>query len=99
MADFDLDLRAAEEYLVDEEDAEGFQVELGILDGGTPDEEWIQTVEAGNVVILDIDGDLNQLASGFARQIKDAGGHLMRFRGFLIITPPHIDIDTARLHE
>lgn len=98
MADFNLDLRAAEEFIDDESDGETpIQVELGILDGTTPPEEWTDAVEDGHVLVLDIDGDLNELAAPFAREIKDDGGQLIRFRGFLIISPPGIDIDTDRL--
>ncbi len=100
MADFELDLRAAEEHFEEQEAADtSTQVVLGILDGTTPPEEWIETIDAGHVLMLDIDGELNELAAGFARDIKDDGGKLIRFRGFLIVTPPGIDIDTERLQE
>ena len=104
MAGFDLDLRAVEEH-IDAADADetvedgdgGSRVVLGILDGTTDPDEWIAEVESGNVLVLDIDGELNELASGFARQIKDDGGHLVRFRGFLIVSPADIVVDTDRL--
>ena len=54
-------------------------------------------VEGGDVLVLDVDGDLNRLAAGFAREVRDAGGTLMRFRGFLVVTPPGVGIDTDRL--
>ena len=104
MAGFDLDLRAVEEHIdtADEdetvEDGEGgSRVVLGILDGTTDPQEWIDEVDAGNVLVLDIEGELNELAAGFARQINDDGGHLVRFRGFLIVSPAQIVVDTDRL--
>jgi len=42
---------------------------------------WIEMVEDGAVLVLDVDGDLNELASTFARDVKEAGGELMHFRG------------------
>lgn len=95
MADFDLDLRNAEEQL-DEADFEG-RIVLGVLDGSTAPEEWVAEIERGNVLVLAIEGQLNELASGFAREIKDLGGELMHFRKFLVVSPPGMDIDTARL--
>lgn len=94
MSDFDLDLQSAEgEMELPDDDS----VVLGVLDGSTPGDEWVATVEAGNVLVLDIDGELADLAAGFAPRVKDLGGELMRFRGFLIVTPPDIEIDTERL--
>jgi len=95
MTDFDLDLRHAEDQL-DEGEAAG-DVVLGVLDGGTEPAEWVRNVEYGNVLVLAIDGDLNELAAGFARDVKDMGGELMHFRGFLVVTPPDVSIDTDRL--
>lgn len=97
MSDFDLDLRHAEEQL-EELEYDG-RVVLGVLDGSTPSEEWVLEIERGCVLVLSIDGDLNELAAGFARTIKDRGGELMHFRKFLIVTPPGVDIDTDRLAE
>lgn len=95
MGKFDLDLRHAEEQL--EEAGGRGQVVLGVLDGTTRDEEWIHLVETGNVLVLSVQGDLNKLAAGFARDVKDMDGQLMHFRDFLIITPPGITINTNRL--
>lgn len=95
MADFDLDLRGAEEYL-DTDDIEG-NVILGVLDGSTPPEEWTSAVENGSVLFLAIEGDLNRLAAGFAREVRDMGGELMHFRTFLVVAPPGVHIDTERL--
>jgi len=50
-------------------------------------------------LVLSVDGDLNELAAGFAREVKDMGGELMHFRGFLVVTPPGVTIDTDRLSE
>jgi hypothetical protein len=95
MSDFDLDLRGAEEEL-DLEEFDGRLV-LGVLDGTTASEEWVAEVEQGNVLVLAVEGDLNDLAGGFARDVKEGGGELMHFREFLLVAPPGVDIDTARL--
>lgn len=94
MVDFDLNLQDAEAQL---EDIPSDEVVLGILDGSTEPAEWIQAVTQGNVLVLSVDGDLNRLAAGFARDVKDLGGELMHFRGFLIVTPPATTINTERL--
>ncbi|SEO81847.1 hypothetical protein SAMN04487948_105312 [Halogranum amylolyticum] len=95
MSDFDLDLRGAEGEL-DEDEIQG-DVVLGVLDGSTEPSVWIQSVEQGNVLVLAIEGDLNTLAAGFAREVKDMGGELMHFRKFLVVAPENVDIDTDRL--
>jgi hypothetical protein len=94
MADFDLDLREAEAQL---DDMPSDEVVLGVLNGETEDTEWVQSITQGNVLVLSVDGDLNELAAGFAREIKHMGGELMHFRDFLIITPPETAINTDRL--
>jgi len=94
MTDFDLDLRDAEAELGD---LPSDQVVLGVLNGETPADEWIQAVTQGNILVLSVDGDLNKLAAGFAREIKGMGGELMHFREFLVVTPPEIQINTDRL--
>lgn len=96
MSDWDLDLRHAEDQLVD---AGSGDVVLGVLDGSTEAEEWVRNVEYGNVLVLNVDGDINELAAGFAREVRDMGGELMHFRGFLVVTPPGVDIDTDRLSD
>ncbi|SDR36649.1 DUF5779 family protein [Natronobacterium texcoconense] len=96
MSDFDLDLRTVEEHIDDELDLEG-SIVLGILDGTTPADEWLETISNGNVLVLNVEGDVNELAAGFARDVKEAGGNLVHFRGFLIVTPPGVDVDTDRL--
>ncbi|MFB6107691.1 MAG: DUF5779 family protein [Haloplanus sp.] len=96
MSDFDLDLRNAEEQL-DEDDGGGSEVVLGHLDGSTDPEEWITAVREDKILVLNVRGDLNRLAAGFAREVRDEGGTLMRFRGFLVVTPPGVGIDTDRL--
>lgn len=95
MSDFNLDLSSAEEHL-DEEELTG-DVILGVLDGETDPEVWVQAVENGNALFLAVEGDLNELATGFAREIKDMDGQMMHFRKFLVVTPPGVDIDTNRL--
>lgn len=95
MSDFDLDLQTAEGEI---EFPDGDRIVLGVLDGSTPSEEWVAAIEAGNALVLDIDGELPELAEGFAPQVKELGGELIHFRGFLIVAPPGVDIDTDRLN-
>jgi hypothetical protein len=97
MGDFDLDLQTAEGELDEPEPDAGGDVVLGVLDGSTDPEEWISHAENDDVVVLNVDGDLNDLAAGFAREIRDLGGELMHFRGFLIVSPPGRSIETDRL--
>lgn len=99
MSDFEgLDLQSVEDQMDVEEEARGSErVVLGILDGSTPPKEWMETISSGAVLVLDVEGDLNELAAGFARDVKEAGGELMHFRGFLVVTPPGVGIDTDRL--
>jgi hypothetical protein len=99
MSDFDgLDLQSVEEELDEGDDGGGSgRVVLGVLDGTTDPDEWVSTVESGATLVLNVAGDLNELASGFARDVKEAGGELMHFRGFLVVTPPGVDIDSDRL--
>ncbi len=96
MSDFDLDLRAVEEHIDEELELEGSLI-LDVLDGSKEPDEWLETVSAGNVLILNVEGDVNELAAGFAREIKESGGSLVHFRGFLIVAPPGVDVDTSRL--
>jgi hypothetical protein len=102
MGDFDgLDLQAVEDQLDEEEgdeDGGSNRVVLGVLDGTTPPEEWVEVIASGSVLVLNVEGDLNELAAGFARDIKDAGGNLMHFRDFLVVTPPTVEIDADRLN-
>lgn len=99
MSDFEgLDLQAVEDQMAaDEETGGSHRVVLGVLDGTTDDSEWVEAIEDGAVLVLNVEGDLNELASGFARPVKEAGGDLMHFRGFLIVTPAAVSIDKARL--
>jgi hypothetical protein len=97
MADFDLDLGAIEEEMEDEANAESRRVVLGILDGDTPPQEWVDVVGDGNVLVLAIEGRLDDLAGEFAPDIDEAGGSLVHFRDFLIVAPPSVTIDTDRL--
>ncbi|ADD04493.1 uncharacterized protein Nmag_0909 [Natrialba magadii ATCC 43099] len=96
MSDFDLDLRTVEEHIDEELDIEG-SIVLGVLDGETPEDEWAEAISKGNVLVLCVEGDVNELASGFARDVKEAGGNLVHFRGFLLVTPPGVDVNTERL--
>lgn len=97
MSDFDLDLQAIESEIDDEETVSTNRVVLGVLDGHTPKSEWVAEVEAGGVLVLAVEGDLNRLAGGFAREIRESGGELIHFRKFLLVTPPGVNIDTDRL--
>jgi hypothetical protein len=101
MSDFDLDLRAVESDLEDADETDGGDghdgVVLGVLDGTTPDEEWIAVIDSGQTLVLDVKGDVNELAAGFAREVSEAGGDLMHFRGFLVVTPPDVGIDADRV--
>jgi len=96
MSEIDLDLQAVEEQM-ETEDGGSRRIVLGVLDGTTPDAEWIDEVESGAVLVLSVEGDVNELAAGFAREINEAGGELMRFREFLVVAPPGVVIDTDRL--
>jgi hypothetical protein len=95
MSDFDLDLQTAEGEL--DEPEPGGKVVLGVLDGTTDPEAWIEHVENDDVLVLNIEGELNELAAGFAREVRDLGGELMHFRGFLVVSPPGREIDSDRL--
>jgi hypothetical protein len=99
MSDFDgLDLQAVEDQMAEDNERGGsHRVVLGVLDGTTDDEEWVDAIGEGAVLVLNVEGDLNELAAGFARPVKDAGGDLMHFRGFLIVTPATVSIDKDRL--
>lgn len=99
MSDFEgLDLHAVEDQLDDTDDqGTSDRVVLGVLDGTTPSEEWTELVASGAVLVLNVTGDLNELAAGFAREVRDAGGGLVHFRGFLVVTPSGVDIDSDRL--
>lgn len=99
MSDFDgLDLQSVEEELDEGDEGGGSgRVVLGVLDGTTDPDEWISTVDSGATLVLNVEGDLNELAADFARDIKEAGGELMHFRGFLVVTPPGVAIDSDRL--
>jgi len=99
MSEFDgLDLQSVEDHIDGGDDDGGSgRVVLGVLDGTTPAEEWVETVVEESVLVLNVEGNINELAAGFARDVKEAGGELMHFRGFLIVTPPGVDIDAGRL--
>jgi hypothetical protein len=95
---FDLDLRDAEEEIDDLQDPGfGDRVVLGVLDGSTDPDEWREEVLSGAVLVLDVTGDLNDLAAPWAADVKRQGGTLMHFREFLVVAPPEVDVDTDRL--
>ncbi|WP_266077434.1 DUF5779 family protein [Haladaptatus caseinilyticus] len=91
---FDLDLQTAESEMDFDDDE---QVILGILDGTTPVAKRIEAIERGNVLVLAIDGELNELAAELAPAVKKQGGNLVHFRKFLIISPPGLEINTSEL--
>jgi len=92
---FNLDLAGAEEHLDGLSDVD--RVVLGIVDGSDDPARWIELVAEGCVLVLSIEGPLEERVSPFAEPIADAGGTLMHFRGFLIVSPPGIDIDNGLL--
>lgn len=94
MGEFDLDLGAIEQEIDEDGDRE---VVLGVLDGATPAEEWLDAVAAGDVLVLAVDGTLTELAADFAPEVRDAGGSVVHFRDFLIVSPPDVGVDTDRL--
>lgn len=96
MSDFDLDLRTAEEHIEEDVEIDG-SIVLDVLDGTTSDDEWLEILSSGNALVLCVEGEVNELASGFARDVKEAGGNLVHFRGFLVVTPPGVDVNTDRL--
>ncbi len=97
MSEFDLDLQAVETEIEDETGERTHRVVLGVLDGRTPSEEWVAEVDDDAVLVLAVEGDLNRLASSFARDVREMGGELIHFRKFLLVTPPGVHIDTDRL--
>lgn len=99
MGEFSLDLRTIEDHIEDPEpdDDAASSVVLGVLDGTTDPGEWSDAVADGSVLVLDIEGDVNELAAGFAKDVRDVGGDLVQFRGFLVVTPPGVALDTTRL--
>lgn len=100
MDDFSLDLRNAEEHIEVDEEGDGPRnvgIALGVLDGSTDDDEWLREIADDNVLFLAIEGDLNELAAGFARDVKEIDGTLMHFRKFLVVAPPGVEVDTDRL--
>jgi hypothetical protein len=96
MGEFDLDLQTVEDQLEGDDDDRA-RIVLEILDGTTPDQEYVDLVEDGAVLLLNVEGDVNERAAGFAREIRDMGGDLVHFRGFLIIAPEDVTVDTDRL--
>lgn len=95
MSEFDLDLGTIEREL-DDDDGDR-RIVLGVLDGSTPGEEWLEELAHGNVLVLAISGTLTELAADFAPEVKDAGGAVIHFREFLVVAPPDVSIDTDRL--
>jgi hypothetical protein len=91
---FDLDLQAVEDEIDENEEA---RVILGVLDGTTPAEERAAAVGRGHVLVLAIDGDLNELAADLAPAVKRRDGHLVHFREFLVVAPADVQIDTDEL--
>lgn len=96
MTDFGLDLQDAEDQL----DGEGAgEVVLGVLDGETDPEVWVRHVEYGNVLVLAVVGDIDERAAGFAEEVVEMGGEITHFRGFLVVSPPAVTVNTDRLGD
>lgn len=96
-ADTDDEERAVEDETAVTESLPSDRVVLGVLDGTTDPEEWAEAAIGGSVLVLSVEGDVNERAAGFARDVAEAGGDLVHFREFLIVAPPGLDIDTDRL--
>lgn len=94
MDDFDLDLAPIEQEIETDRDP---QIVLGVLDGTTPAEEWIEVIANGDVLVLAVDGTLTELAADFAPQVREADGSVVHFRQFLIVSPPDVTVDTDRV--
>lgn len=94
MGEFDLDLGRIEQDLAGDEAG---RVVLGVLGEDAAGKDWLGEIRQGRVLVLAVDGDLNQVGHEFATGVKDFGGSLVHFRGFLIATPPGITVDTSNL--
>ena len=94
MDPYELDLESVEEALDLPSDQ---KIVLGFLDGSVPESEWIIELELENILVLQIKGELEDLIQEIAPHIKENGGSIVHFRGFLIITPPAISVDNTRL--
>jgi hypothetical protein len=94
MTDFDLDLGPIEQEIDADADR---RIVLGVLDGSTPAEEWVEAVADGDVLALAIEGTLTDLAAEFAPAVREAGGSVVHFRDFLVVAPADIEVDTDRL--
>ncbi len=93
MGEFDLDLGSIEENMPEEDR----RVILDVLDMSRNGEQWVRDVAKGNILVLHVRGELDEVVGGFAEEIKEFGGSIMHFRSFLVITPPDVDIDADRL--
>ena len=73
MGDFEgPDLQSVEEELDDGSDGDGTgRVVLGVLDGTTDPEEWVDAVDAGAVLVLNVEG-------GYV--VRDPDGHRVTLR-------------------
>jgi len=98
MSDWDLDLRDAEEQM-DEAFAAAGDVVLGVLDGTTDPRRVGPQHRLRQHPRVVRRRRPQRTRRGFAREVKDMGGELMHFRGFLVVTPPGVTIDTDRLSE
>lgn len=75
----------------------GAAVEFGVLDGTTPPEEWIEAVEAGHVLVLTVEGDVTELAAGFASDVRAEGARLVHHGDALVVVPDGVTVSTDRL--
>lgn len=93
MAEFDLDLGPIESEI----DTSDRRLVLGKLDGETPARTWIEEVEAGNILVLGVVGELNAVAADIAEAVDELGGSIVHYREMLLSTPPGIPIDRSHL--
>lgn len=97
---FDLDLQMVEQEIEENDDDDSQtdrRIHLGTLDGTTPEREWFEVVDRGDVLVLAVEGELSDLASDLVPRVKERGGNLVHFREFLIVTPAGVSVDSSRL--
>ncbi|QZA89235.1 hypothetical protein K0C01_03560 [Salinarchaeum sp. IM2453] len=113
MSDFGLDLQTVEQEIQNQQDAtaredektkntedtgeETRRIVLDVLDGTANTDEWTSLVQSGTPLVLAVEGDIEEGASPFVREIVEMGGDIVHFRSFLIVVPPEVEIDNSRL--
>lgn len=76
---------------------ESRRIVLDVLDGTANADEWTSLVRSGTPLVLAVEGDIEESASPFVREIVEMGGDIVHFRSFLIVVPPEVEIDNSRL--